>query len=153
CRGPKRGRRACLNDRDPERGHMSAIPPEVHPVDRIVRPSTVDIRDVWLREDRNFTPWLAENIDSLSEAIGFELQVEKVEQSVPETLRSLDILASSKDRLVAIENQYGVADHDHLTRGLAYAVGLEASALVVVAERHLNEFRAIARYLNRCAEA
>jgi hypothetical protein len=51
-----------------------------------------------------------------------------------------------------IENQYGRADHDHLTRGLAYAVARHAKGLVVVAEEHRDEFRAVAQYLNELAE-
>jgi hypothetical protein len=51
-----------------------------------------------------------------------------------------------------IENQYGRADHDHLTRGLAYAVARRARGLVVVAEEHRDEFRAVAQYLNEMAE-
>ena len=37
--------------------------------------------------------------------------------------------------------------------GLAYAVGHEARALVVIAEEHRLEFVAVADYLNRCQEA
>jgi len=68
-------------------------------------------------------------------------------------MRSLDILASLPDGTrVAIENQYGEGDHDHLTRGLAYAVNLDCPILIVVAENHKPEFRAVADYLNRIAE-
>jgi hypothetical protein len=51
-----------------------------------------------------------------------------------------------------IENQYGRADYDHLTRALAYAVARRARGLVVVAEEHADEFRALAQYLNDLAE-
>ena len=72
---------------------------------------------------------------------------------MPGVGRQLDILAETVDeRRVAIENQYRSLDHDHLTRGLAYAVGLEAEALVLIAEDHHSEFRAVADYLNRAAE-
>lgn len=52
-------------------------------------------------------------------------------------------------RRVAIENKYQAVDNDHLTRGLAYAVGHKARALVVIAEEHRPELAA-AEYLNRC---
>jgi len=75
------------------------------------------------------------------------------EVSVPESSRSLDLLVEDPSgRRIAIENQYRQADHDHLTRGLAYALGLEAKALVVIAERHSAEFLAIAAYLNKARE-
>ena len=123
------------------------------PTKRIIRPSEVDIRSVWTNEARDFTPWLAENIEWLSDIGLGPLSVDGVEVAVPDSSRSLDILArTADDRLVAIENQYGRADHDHMTRGLAYAVGHGAHALVVIAERHDSEFRAIADYLNRAFE-
>jgi hypothetical protein len=67
--------------------------------------------------------------------------------------RSIDIVAQLTDGTeFVIENQYGRADHDHLTRGLAYAVARHARGLVVVAEEHRDEFRAVAQYLNDLAE-
>ena len=65
----------------------------------------------------------------------------------------IDILARTADnRRIAIENQYTAADHDHFTRGLAYAVNLQASALVIIAEGHGDEFITLADHLNRSAE-
>jgi hypothetical protein len=122
------------------------------PLDRIVRPTRLNIREVWPKEDHDFTPWLAKHLDLLSEVIEIELSLEGVEHEVPGTTRSLDILASAAGSRVAIENQYDQLNHDHLTRGLAYAVKLDATALVLIAERHLDEFRAVAEYLNQCAE-
>jgi len=55
-------------------------------------------------------------------------------------------------RKFVIENQYGRGDHDHLTRGLAYAVARRSRGLVVVAEEHRDEFRAVAQYLKDLAE-
>lgn len=54
---------------------------------------------------------------------------------------------------VVVENQYRRIDHDHFTRGLAYAVALDCRALVVVAEEHSSEFVAIADYLNKAFES
>ena len=45
---------------------------------------TLDVRNIWEHEARDFTPWLAqeENIALLGEAIGLELEVESTEVSV-----------------------------------------------------------------------
>ncbi len=106
-------------------------------------------------EASDFTPWLAqeEHLSYLGDRIGLG-PLSPVGTEVPVTGgRWLDILAETSDgRLVAIENQYGTADHDHLTRGLAYAVATDASALVIVAEGHREEFVAVADYLNHVAE-
>lgn len=124
-----------------------------HSKPRIERPSHADIRSVWPGEARDFTPWLAENLDWLDDLGLGPLSIVGVEVTLPDTGRSLDILAETADgRRVAIENQYGQADHDHLTRGLAYAIGLDAHALIVIAEGHRQEFRAIADYLNHAQE-
>lgn len=109
---------------------------------------------MWPSEPRDFTPWLAANLDYLDVLELGPLVAVEVEAPLPDSDRALDILAETADgRVVAIENQFGRADHDHLTRGLAYAVGFKAAALVVIAEEHAPEFRAIAEYLNHAAES
>ncbi len=115
----------------------------------------VDIREVWPGEAREFTPWLADNLEALGEHIEVgQLSLVSTEVQVPGGRRSLDILAEDSDgRKWAIENQYGELDHDHLTRALAYAVGLECRAVVVVAESHREEFIAVADEWNRYSEA
>ena len=82
-------------------------------------------REAWGGEATSFTPLLAQEqmLDYLGRETGIgPLVLVETEHSTAGG-RSLDILAETPDgRRVAIENQYGVADHDHLTRGLAYAV-------------------------------
>jgi len=108
-------------------------------------------REAWGGEATSFTPLLAreEMLDYLGRETGIgPLAVSEVEHRTAGN-RSLDILAETLDgRRVAIENQYGVANHDHLTRGLAYAVATESKALVLVAEDHRDEFVSVANYLN-----
>ena len=114
----------------------------------------VDIRSVWVREDHDFTPWLAteEPLRHLLDECGIEMGSEpsiRTEVKIPGLLRSLDILVELESgERIAIENQFNEADHDHLTRALAYAVGLETNTVILVAESHRPEFVAIARYLN-----
>ena len=123
-------------------------------IERIRRPEPVNLRTVWPSEPDDFTPWLSSNLDLLSEALKVgNLSLTASEYPVEGTGRFLDILAETDDgQRVAIENQYGVGDHDHLTRALAYAVGSGARTAVVIAEEHRGEFRAVADYLNRCAD-
>lgn len=111
------------------------------------------LTEAWKGEAADFTPLLVEQLDALGAAIGVDLA--SVGQSeVPTTGgRRIDIVAQGDDGTeFVIENQYGKADHDHLTRGLAYAVARQARGLVVVAEEHRDEFRAVAQYLNDLAE-
>jgi hypothetical protein len=119
----------------------------------------VPIRSVWPNEASDFTPWLGDHLDWLAEDLELgPLLLEAKEVPIPGG-RWLDLVATdAHGRVVAIENQYGITDHDHLTRALAYAVAMQAGdrpvgALVVVAENHRDEFIAVADYLNECAAA
>jgi hypothetical protein len=119
-----------------------------------------DIRDVWKKEDQDFTPWMAapEPLNHLFQECGIgvedldETTDIKTEVLIPGVGRRLDILVTLSDGTkVAIENQFNTLDHDHLTRSLAYAVGLEVSTVVIVAESHRSEFVNVANYLNAAA--
>ena len=111
------------------------------------------LRDAWRGEASDFTPLLAQQIDQIGDEIGVDLLAVGEVEVATAGGRSIDIVAQSTDGPeFVIENQYGRADHDHLTRGLAYAVARGARGLVVVAEDHRDEFRAVAQYLNDLAE-
>lgn len=120
---------------------------------KIVIPKSLPIREVWPSEPDDFTPWLAENL-ALLDFIGLgQLTLEDLEVKIPQADTYLDILAMTPDgRRVAIENQYSKADHDHFTRGLAYAVAFQCSALVVIAESFGGEFIAVADYLKTISQ-
>jgi hypothetical protein len=112
-----------------------------------------DLRKAWQGEASDFTPLLAEQLDALGAAIGVDLASIGLAEVPTAGGRRIDIVASGLDGSeFVVENQYGRADHDHLTRGLAYAVARRARGLVVVAEEHRDEFRAVAQYLNDLAE-
>jgi len=111
------------------------------------------LTEAWKGEASDFTPLLAEQLDALGAEIGVDLA--SIGEFEVQTTggRRIDIVAQGADGSeLVIENQYGKADHDHLTRGLAYAVARRARGLVVVAEEHRDEFRAVAQYLNEMAE-
>lgn len=111
------------------------------------------LTEAWKGEASDFTPLLAEQLDSLGEAIGVDLTAVGKSEVATAGGRRIDIVAQGEDGSeLVVENQYGRADHDHLTRGLAYAVARHACGLVVVAEEHRDEFRAVAQYLNDLAE-
>lgn len=109
---------------------------------------TVPARQKWTNEARGFTPWLAQNIKSLNEALGLELEVENIEvQCGP---YSADILAkdTGTDKYVIIENQLEKTNHDHLGKAITYASVLDASIIVWVATDFTEEHKKALDWLN-----
>lgn len=119
---------------DPDLGHLELVP----------------ARSVWANEATHFTPWLAvpENISSLGEALGLELEVENIEVSVGPF--SADILArdTGSGEYVVIENQLERMNHDHLGKALTYGAVLDASAIIWVATNFTDEHRRAIDWLN-----
>lgn len=115
--------------------------------------TSVDIREMWPHEARDFTPWLSENIGQLSEALGMDLEVVQIESDVGAF--ALDVLAKDlgTDRNVVIENQFGVTDHDHLGKLITYAADKDASAVVWLTEDVRDEHRQALEWLNRRTDA
>ena len=108
----------------------------------------VDIRGVWSNEAADFTPWLAENIGVLGEALGMDLELDAQEASVGSY--ALDILARDQDnRQVVIENQLEATDHTHLGQLLTYAAGFDANVIVWIARNFRDEHREALDLLNR----
>lgn len=111
---------------------------------------TVNLREAWQHEAHNFTPWLADNIDKLGDALGMDLELVKREKDVGNF--SLDLLAEEigSGRKVVIENQLEQTNHDHLGKLLTYASGVDdASVVVWVAGTIRDEHRAALEWLNR----
>ena len=116
----------------------------------------VDVQQIWPHEERNFTVWLADNLQSLQPALGMRLELELIQREAPVPAAGrADILArevNSKDPIV-IENQLTWSDDDHFNRLMSYAAGSEAKGLIWIATgfapRHLN----ILNWLNNAGVA
>jgi len=106
-------------------------------------------RDIWKNEEREFTPWLAENISHLSDLLGIPIVVEQTEHRVGSY--ELDILGrvETTDAVVIVENQLTQTDHGHLGQLLTYAAGLEAAIIIWVAAEIKDEHRAVIEWLNQ----
>lgn len=108
----------------------------------------VDVKSVWRYEALNFTPWLAENLDKLSDLIGMDLELAGREAEVGDF--SLDLLAKdvSTNRNVVIENQFNPTNHKHLGQLITYASYYKANVIIWISEEVREEHRAAIDWLN-----
>ena len=103
---------------------------------------------MWPNEQFDFTPWLVEHIEELSETIGLDLEVIGREVSVGPY--SADILAKDNDsnNYVVIENQLEKTNHDHLGKSITYASALNAKTIVWIATDFTEEHKKAFDWLN-----
>ena len=108
----------------------------------------VDVHKMWGHEALDFTPWLAEHLDLLGDAVGLKLELVQQEYAVGPFY--LDILAEDACTgvMVAIENQMEETDHSHLGQLLTYATGCGAHVAIWVAPEFTYEHAEALHRLN-----
>lgn len=112
----------------------------------------VDLRDAWQNEASDFTPWLADNIALVGQAIGLQLEVEAQEKDVGPFRADILCKEVGTERWVLVENQLERTDHGHLGQLITYAAGLDAVTIVWVAQRFTDEHRAALDWLNEITD-
>jgi hypothetical protein len=113
----------------------------------VLRP--VDLRTVWSHEANGFTPWLADNLARLGEALGLELEVTQREARIGDFAVDLLCRDLNSERPVVIENQLATTNHDHLGKLLTYAAGVDAGAVIWVVPEMRDEHRQALDWLNQ----
>lgn len=113
----------------------------------IGRLQAVPVKEVWPGEATDFTPWFAENLDDLSEALTLDLELVETEKDVGPFKADM-LLRTGDGGTVVVENMYGTSDHDHLGKLLTYAAGLDATHAILIAEQVRPEHRTMLRWLN-----
>ena len=114
----------------------------------------VELRDIWLSEGSDFTPWLArkENLEHLGTTLGIDLELEAQERPVGPFRADILCKDIATDRWVLIENQLERTNHGHLGQLLTYASGLEAVTIVWIAANFTEEHRSTLDWLNRITD-
>ena len=107
----------------------------------------VPLREVWKHEAHDFTTWLEQNIEVLSEALDFNLASVEREKSAGNF--NVDLVGEDENGdIVVIENQLERSDHDHLGKVLTYLAALDAkSAVWIVAYPRPEHVKAV-QWLN-----
>lgn len=112
---------------------------------KIVETVSVPIREVKPNEERDFTPWLEQNLHLLK----MGLKPYERESIVYDKLR-IDLLAKSESgELVAIENQYNTSDNNHLAKILVYLTGSEADIGIWITEKFKEQHKEVILKLNK----
>lgn len=107
---------------------------------------SLDLRDIWRGEDRDFTVWLGENLDRLGAALGMSLEASR--DRANGHAGELVVRDRVRQKPVVIEGQLEPSDHERLGRLLAYAAGADACAVVWVAPVLGDPHRAALDWLN-----
>lgn len=116
----------------------------------VQRLERVPLREIWPDEARDFTSWLAENLDLLGEVLGMQLSLVQPEHMVGPF--AVDILAETADgSSVVIENQLERTDHDHLGKLITYLTNLDAKAAVWLCRDPRQEHINAVNWLNEVA--
>ena len=93
---------------------------------------TVNIRNVWPREDADFTPWLQSHIGELDKVLGLGLS--NPEREVGAGNFRIDLVAETNFGDVVIENQFGKTDHRHLGQLVTYLSHREVQRAIWIVE-------------------
>ncbi len=76
----------------------------------------VDLREIWVSESGDFTPWLAkeDNLKLLGDTIDIDLELEAQEKNVGPFRADILCKDTATNDWVIIENQLEGTDHTHL---------------------------------------
>lgn len=115
----------------------------------------IDIKKVWPKEERDFTPWLAEKgLSLLLAQLGID-EIKEINREVhcgDKSKSEADIvvkyLADEDEKTMVIENQYNACDANHLGRLLMYSADKKASMVIWITEDEKQEYVRTIDWLN-----
>ena len=119
----------------------------------IAKIERVPLRHVWPHEAYDFTQWLEENIDVLSEAIDRTIVNAEREKKTESTF-SVDLVAEDEaGSSIIIENQLEKSNHDHLGKLITYLTAVQANSAVWIVADSCPEHVAALTWLNESSSA
>lgn len=110
-------------------------------------------RAIFEREDTDFTPWLEDNIDYLTDALDISLTIVEREKETPTGL-SIDLYVEEEDgeRDGIIECQIEPSDHDHLGKLLTYLSTFESELAIWIVREPRYEHKKTIEWLNESTD-
>lgn len=110
----------------------------------------VELREVWKNEATNFTVWIEQNIEHLSDFLGFKIEIIEREKQVGSF--SIDLFAESENgEKIIIENQLEKTDHTHLGQIITYFTNLDdqVKTIIWIAKEVRQEHENAIKWLNK----
>lgn len=112
----------------------------------------VPLREVWKHEAFDFTQWMQENIDVLSNVVDINLVNVDREQAAGSF--SIDLVAEDEGGgTVIIENQLEKSNHDHLGKLITYLTAMSARVAIWIVSEPRPEHVAAIAWLNESTSA
>lgn len=113
----------------------------------------VDLREVWKDEEKDFSSWLASNLEHLSEAISQNLSLVDTEVKLLNSRFSVDILAENDEGDgVIIQNQLNQTDHKHLGQLLTYLINTDNEIAIWISSSPRQEHINAVNWLNESTD-
>ena len=111
------------------------------------------LRNIWEHEAYDFTSWLEENIEVLSEELE-DINLTNPESEQPAGNFSVDIVVEDEnENIVVIENQLEKSDHNHLGKLLTYLSAFEAKIGIWIVSEARPEHISAVTWLNESTAA
>jgi len=114
---------------------------------KIEKIKKVSLRELWKREDKDFTKWLEENIDYLNDVLGLNIHILSREERVGPF--KVDLYGEdSNGHKIIIENQLECTDHTHLGQIITYLTNLEANTAIWITSDPVEEHIKAVQWFN-----
>ncbi len=122
-------------------------------LNKLAKLEPVGREKVWKNEAGDFTPWLAENLQLLSDSLGLsDLELRGTEVKIGKYKADIVAEETATGRTVVIENQFGDTDHGHLGQIITYAAGADAEIIIWISEKITEEHRKALDWLNETSD-
>lgn len=118
-------------------------------IGKLKRLGLKEIKKIWPREEKDLSPWIAENIDALNEVLNLQIEIEGKEEYVQDFRLDLVGTDNSSQMPTIIENQFGVSNHDHLGKLITYSADKEAGVMIWIANEIQIAHRNAIEWLNK----
>jgi len=113
----------------------------------------VNLREIWPKEEKDFSKWLSDNLEYVSEAVDINLEPLDTEKSLDKSRFTVDILAidDNEDKVI-IENQLEKTDHTHLGQIITYATNMDVKTVIWISKSPRTEHINAINWLNEVSD-